>query len=71
LAVRVNPARANCAGGDRDVHGCNAVALHLAVGGVWLLTDARLAGEPLGFVFGILCGPLRISWCSEFEPSVE
>ena len=29
----------------------NLVALALAIGGVYLLTDVRLAGEPLGFVF--------------------
>jgi inner membrane transporter RhtA len=29
----------------------NVFALILAVAGVWLLTDMRLAGEPLGFVF--------------------
>jgi inner membrane transporter RhtA len=29
----------------------NVCALVLAVAGVWLLTDVRLAGEPLGFVF--------------------
>jgi inner membrane transporter RhtA len=29
----------------------NIAALILAVGGVWLLTDVRLAGQPLGFLF--------------------
>src|SRR5262249_28227374 len=29
----------------------NAAALSLAVGGVWLLSDVRLAGEPAGFAF--------------------
>jgi inner membrane transporter RhtA len=29
----------------------NFVALALAVAGVWFLTDVRLAGQPLGFVF--------------------
>ncbi|HEX3723607.1 MAG TPA: EamA family transporter [Nitrolancea sp.] len=29
----------------------NIVSLLLAIGGVWLLTDARLAGQPLGFIF--------------------
>lgn len=29
----------------------NLLALCLAVAGVWLLTDVRLAGQPLGFVF--------------------
>ncbi len=29
----------------------NFAALALAVGGVWLLTDVRLGGQPLGFVF--------------------
>ncbi len=30
--------------------GRNLAALGLAIGGVWLLADVRLAGEPLGFV---------------------
>jgi inner membrane transporter RhtA len=29
----------------------NLFAVALAIGGVWLLTDVRLAGEPLGFIF--------------------
>jgi len=29
----------------------NGVALGLAVAGVWFLTDVRLAGEPVGFIF--------------------
>src|SRR6476661_1508242 len=29
----------------------NGCALVLAVAGAWLLTDVRLAGEPLGFIF--------------------
>src|SRR5438046_4131502 len=29
----------------------NIVALLLAAGGVWLLTDARFGGQPLGSVF--------------------
>src|SRR5918999_1565096 len=29
----------------------NVLALGLAVAGVWLLTDVRLAGEPVGFIF--------------------
>ena len=29
----------------------NILALGLAVGGVWLLTDVRFAGEPIGFAF--------------------
>jgi inner membrane transporter RhtA len=29
----------------------NMAALLLAVGGVWLLTDVRISGQPLGFVF--------------------
>jgi inner membrane transporter RhtA len=29
----------------------NSAALLLAVGGVWLLTDVRFGGQPLGFVF--------------------
>src|SRR5262245_1956217 len=29
----------------------NMAALLLAVGGVWLLTDVRFSGQPLGFVF--------------------
>ncbi|MBR0683833.1 EamA family transporter [Roseomonas eburnea] len=37
--------------------GRNLLALLLAVGGVWLLTDVRLAGEPLGYLFAFLnCG---------------
>src|SRR5207244_11854157 len=32
----------------------NAVALAAAVAGVYLLTDVRLAGEPVGFVFAFL-----------------
>ena len=32
----------------------NAVALALAVGGVWLLTDVRLEGEPLGVAFALV-----------------
>ena len=31
--------------------GRNVFALGLAVGGVWLLTDVRLGGQPLGFLF--------------------
>lgn len=31
--------------------GRNIVALALAIGGVWLLTDLRLVGQPLGFAF--------------------
>jgi inner membrane transporter RhtA len=29
----------------------NVLALALAIGGVWLLADVRLAGEPIGFAF--------------------
>jgi inner membrane transporter RhtA len=29
----------------------NIAALILAIGGVWLLTDVRISGQPLGFVF--------------------
>jgi inner membrane transporter RhtA len=32
----------------------NVLALVLAVAGVWLLTDVRLAGAPLGFVFAFV-----------------
>jgi inner membrane transporter RhtA len=31
----------------------NIAALLLAAGGVWLLTDVRLGGQPLGFVFAL------------------
>lgn len=31
--------------------GRNLAALALAAGGIWLLTDVRLAGEPLGYLF--------------------
>jgi inner membrane transporter RhtA len=35
----------------------NSAAFVLAVGGVWLLTDVRFGGEPLGFVFAFAnCG---------------
>jgi inner membrane transporter RhtA len=35
----------------------NVCALVLAVAGVWLLTDVRLAGEPLGYIFAFAnCG---------------
>ena len=35
----------------------NILALSLAVAGVWLLTDVRLAGQPLGFAFAFAnCG---------------
>lgn len=37
------------AGGARTLR--NIAALLLAVGGVWLLTDIRFSGQPLGFVF--------------------
>jgi inner membrane transporter RhtA len=36
----------------------NLLALVLAVAGAWLLTDVRLAGEPLGFVFAFANGAL-------------
>jgi inner membrane transporter RhtA len=43
------------AAGARTVR--NLVALVLAVAGVYMLTDVRLAGEPLGFVFAFAnCG---------------
>jgi len=35
----------------------NFLALALAVGGVWLLTDVRVAGQPIGFAFAFAnCG---------------
>ena len=36
----------------------NGIALAVAVAGVWLLTDVRLAGEPLGIAFAFLNGVL-------------
>lgn len=36
----------------------NALALGLAVMGAWLLTDVRLGGQPLGFIFAFANGAL-------------
>jgi inner membrane transporter RhtA len=48
-AIEFVPVIALAAAGARTPR--NAVALVAAVGGVYVLTDVRLAGEPLGFVF--------------------
>jgi len=40
----------------------NLVALVLAVGGVYLLTDIRIAGEPLGFVFAFANAALFVGY---------
>ena len=48
-AIEFVPVIALAAAGARTPR--NAAALVAAVGGVYLLTDVRLAGEPLGFVF--------------------
>jgi inner membrane transporter RhtA len=48
-AIEFVPVLALAAAGTRTVR--NAVALALAGAGVYLLTDVRIAGEPLGFVF--------------------
>jgi inner membrane transporter RhtA len=48
-AIEFVPVVALAAAGARTRR--NAAALALAVGGVWLLSDVRLAGEPLGFAF--------------------
>jgi inner membrane transporter RhtA len=40
----------------------NLVALGLAVGGVYLLTDIRIAGEPLGFVFAFANASLFVAY---------
>ena len=40
----------------------NLVALGLAVGGVYLLTDIRIAGEPLGFVFAFANAGLFVAY---------
>lgn len=42
--------------------GRNATALVLAVAGVWLLTDVRIAGEPLGFGFAFANGVLFLGY---------
>jgi inner membrane transporter RhtA len=46
-AIEFVPVVALAAAGARSAR--NAAALVLAFGGVWLLTDVRLAGAPLGF----------------------
>jgi inner membrane transporter RhtA len=48
-AIEFVPVVALAAAGARTRR--NAAALALAVGGVWLLSDVRLAGEPVGFAF--------------------
>jgi inner membrane transporter RhtA len=48
-AIEFVPVIALAALGARTVR--NAIALGLAVAGVYVLTDMRLAGQPLGFVF--------------------
>jgi inner membrane transporter RhtA len=48
-AIEFVPVLALAVAGTRTVR--NAVALVLAGAGVYLLTDVRIAGEPLGFVF--------------------
>lgn len=48
-AIEFLPVVALAAAGARTPR--NAAALVAAFGGVWLLTDVRLAGHPLGFVF--------------------
>jgi inner membrane transporter RhtA len=48
-AIEFVPVIALAAAGTRTVR--NAAALLAAVGGVYVLTDVRLAGEPLGFAF--------------------
>ena len=48
-AIEFLPVIALAAVGARSIR--NAMALALAVAGVYLLTDVRLAGEALGFVF--------------------
>jgi len=48
-AIEFLPVVGLAAAGART--GRNAAALALAVAGVWLLSDVRLAGEPLGFAF--------------------
>ena len=40
----------------------NVLALGLAVGGVYLLTDIRIAGEPLGFVFAFANAALFVAY---------
>ena len=40
----------------------NLVALVLAMGGVYLLTDIRIAGEPLGFVFAFANAALFVGY---------
>jgi inner membrane transporter RhtA len=48
-AIEFVPVIALAAAGTRTLR--NAAALVAAVGGVYVLTDVRLGGEPLGFVF--------------------
>lgn len=48
-AIEFLPVVALAAAGARTPR--NAAALVVAFGGVWLLTDVRLAGHPLGFAF--------------------
>ncbi len=48
-AIEFVPVIALAAAGARTLH--NAAALALAAMGVYVLTDVRIAGEPLGFVF--------------------
>ena len=40
----------------------NVLALGLAVGGVYLLTDIRIAGQPLGFVFAFANAALFVAY---------
>jgi inner membrane transporter RhtA len=40
----------------------NVLALGLAVGGVYLLTDIRIAGEPLGFIFAFANAALFVAY---------
>jgi inner membrane transporter RhtA len=40
----------------------NVLALGLAVGGVYLLTDIRIAGEPLGFIFAFTNAALFVAY---------
>jgi inner membrane transporter RhtA len=40
----------------------NVLALGLAVGGVYLLTDIRIAGEPLGFLFAFANAALFVAY---------
>ena len=51
-AIEFLPVVALAAAGVRDRR--NAAALVVAFGGVWLLSEARIAGEPLGFVLAFV-----------------